>query len=78
MIRPRQSLPASYFDEKYAADPDPWAFATSAYEAAKYQATLDALPRARYGSALELGCSIGVLTERLAARCTSLLALDVA
>lgn len=70
------SLPASYFDALYAADPDPWKFRSSPYEAAKYQATLAALPRAHYGSALEIGCSIGVLTRMLAPRCGKLLALD--
>jgi SAM-dependent methyltransferase len=72
------SLPPDYFDARYAADPDPWRFATSDYERDKYAATLAALPRARYGAALEIGCSIGVLTRRLAERCATLLALDVA
>jgi SAM-dependent methyltransferase len=78
MSRYTQSLPPDYFDERYAADPDPWRFETSTYEQAKYEATLAALPRARYASGLEIGCSIGVLTARLAERCESLVALDVA
>lgn len=65
------------FDALYTGRPDPWGLETSAYERAKYDATLAALPRERYGSALEVGCSIGVLTERLAERCDALLALDV-
>ena len=73
-----QSLPAEYFDRVYRANPDPWNFAASPYEAAKYTATLAALPAPRYGRALEIGCSIGVLTAQLAARCDALLALDVA
>ena len=76
MNRAMQSLPASYFDALYAADPDPWKFRTSPYEAAKYEATLAALPREHYDSALEIGCSIGVLTRMLAPRCGALLALD--
>jgi SAM-dependent methyltransferase len=72
------SLPPSFFEAIYAEAPDPWSFATSPYEAAKYAATLAALPRAQYGSALEIGCSIGVLTEQLAARCDALLSIDVA
>lgn len=71
------SLPPSYFEQMYAADPDPWQFETSEYEAQKYAATLAALPKAQYRSALEIGGSIGVLTEKLAARCQSLLSLDV-
>ncbi len=73
---PEHTLPEDYFERLYADDPDPWDYETSAYEAAKYDATLGALPRARYRSALEVGCSVGVLTERLAARCERLLALD--
>ncbi|MBC9177718.1 class I SAM-dependent DNA methyltransferase [Pseudoroseomonas ludipueritiae] len=76
MSRAMQSLPASYFDALYAADPDPWKFRSSPYEAAKYEATLAALPRPHYGSVLEIGCSIGVLTRMLAPRCGRLLALD--
>lgn len=73
-----KSLEPGYFDALYAADADPWRFETSAYEDAKYWETLAALPRERYANAVEIGCSIGVLTARLAARCDRLLGLDVA
>lgn len=72
-----ETLPDGYFDDVYAAHDDPWGFETSPYEAAKYERTLLALTRERYGSALEIGCSIGVLSARLAGRCDHLLALDV-
>ncbi|MCS0501256.1 class I SAM-dependent DNA methyltransferase [Ancylobacter mangrovi] len=72
------SLPPTYFDALYQRSPDPWSFETSAYERAKYAATLDALPRPRYRRALEVGCSIGVLTHGLAARCDELIAIDPA
>lgn len=58
-------------------DSHPWHFATSAYEADKYGATLASLPKLRYRRGLEVGCSAGVLTERLARRCHSLLAVDM-
>ena len=67
-----------YFDALYAANPDPWRFETSDYETAKYADTIAALPRQSYRSAIEVGCSIGVLTQRLAARCEALLGVDVA
>ena len=67
----------AFFDTLYARDPDPWRFETSAYEHAKYQATLDSLPPRRFESALEVGCSVGVLTRRLADRCTRVLGLDI-
>lgn len=77
MIDRSKSVPASMFEEKYQASEDPWNFRGSQYEQQKYQATLDILPRDRYQSALEIGCSIGIFTRMLAARCDSLLAVDV-
>ncbi|MBE9137635.1 methyltransferase domain-containing protein [Nodosilinea sp. LEGE 07088] len=71
------SLGADFFEPLYQAAPDPWQFETSTYEAAKYAATLAALPRPQYRSALEIGGSIGVLTERLATRCAALLSVDL-
>lgn len=76
--RPDASLPASYFDALYRADPDPWHFADSPYEAAKYAASLAALPSAHYAHAFEIGCSIGVFTRALAGRCDRILAVDAA
>lgn len=73
----KESLTAAYFDDVYAAKDDPWDFATSEYEAEKYHATLQSLPREKYANAFEIGCSIGVLTEKLAERCGKLLAVDV-
>lgn len=70
------SLPVTYFDDVYRANDDPWAFATSPYERAKYDATMAALPNPRYASAFEIGCSIGVLSEMLAHRCDRLLSVD--
>jgi SAM-dependent methyltransferase len=70
------TLPASYFEAKYQADIDPWGFRTSAYEREKYDETIFALTKPRYCYALEVGCSIGVLTAMLAARCDHVVALD--
>jgi cyclopropane fatty-acyl-phospholipid synthase-like methyltransferase len=72
-----RSSPPDYFEKKYALDPDPWDYASSDYERGKYAATLDALPRPRFRRGLEIGCSIGVMTGHLAARCDSLVAVDV-
>jgi cyclopropane fatty-acyl-phospholipid synthase-like methyltransferase len=76
MSDPRQTLRAEYFDAIYTADPDPWKFAESAYERGKYTLTLNAMPKPRYRSALEVGCSIGVLTRSLASRCQAVVAID--
>lgn len=75
--RPGETLPAEYFERIYEEHADPWEFETSPYEAEKYAATLAALPRERYRAAFEIGCSIGVLTARLAPRCDALLAVDL-
>ena len=78
MSEPRATLKPEYFDAIYAADPDPWNFADSPYEQAKYALTLNAMPKPRYRSALEVGCSIGVLTRSLASRCDAIVAIDAA
>ena len=78
MTRRTASIDPGYFDALYGADPDPWRFASSDYERGKYAATMAALPPRRFAAALEVGCSIGVLTSQIAHRCDALLALDVA
>lgn len=67
------------FEERYARDADPWDFATSPYEQGRYDLIEAALrpPPFRYRSGYEPGCSVGVLTARLAARCDELTATDV-
>jgi len=77
MTLAERSLPSTYFDAVYAASDDPWSFETSAYEAGKYEATLAALGGRHFARALEVGCSIGVLTTLLAPHCDELLAVDV-
>jgi SAM-dependent methyltransferase len=74
--RHQQSLPRKYFEELYASSPDPWNFANSEYEREKYQTTLESID-SYYQSGLEIGCSIGILTQTLAQRCSRLLAVDI-
>lgn len=76
MTRKTATLPPAYFEEKYTSELDPWQFRTSEYERDKYQATVASLTRCSYASALEVGCSIGVLTKLLSPRCVNLLAID--
>jgi LmbE family N-acetylglucosaminyl deacetylase/SAM-dependent methyltransferase len=64
------------FDGVHAKSEDPWQYTTSWYERRKRLLTLAALPREKYESGLEIGCSIGTLTAELAGRCASLLAVD--
>ncbi len=70
------SLGREYFESIYADADDPWAFASSPYEREKYDRSLSVLAP-HYGRALEIGCSIGVFTERLARRCDELIAVDI-
>ena len=70
------TLGPGYFSNVYASRPDPYGLADRWYEERKYAVTVALLPRQRYGSAFEPGCSIGVLTARLAERCDTLLACD--
>jgi alkylation response protein AidB-like acyl-CoA dehydrogenase len=74
---PLESLPPSYFSHLYQRRTDPWGFETSPYESEKYNLTLETLPLPTYQSAIEVGCSIGVLTACLAPRCERLLGIDV-
>ena len=70
------TLDQDYFETLYGEDEDPWSFASSPYEREKYDRSLAALSP-RYERALEIGCSIGVFTERLAKRCGDLVAIDI-
>lgn len=67
----------AHFERLYRMRDDPWGYETSPYEAAKYAATIAALKRPRYAFAIEAGCSIGVLSARLATLCDRLLSLDL-
>ena len=73
----QNSLPPSYFEALYGTNPDPWQFKTSEYEANKYTNTISALAKQQYKSGFEIGGSIGVLTEKLAPMCNSLLSVEV-
>lgn len=75
----KKRLGREYFEDLYAASPDPWDFETSPYERRKYERTLSVLvSRQRsYRRVLEVGSSIGVFTAMLAPLCDELLAVDV-
>lgn len=75
---PDASVPREHFDILYECSSDPWNLRSAWYERRKYAITVAALPRDRYRSGLEPGCSIGELTRLLAARCDRLLAFDFA
>jgi SAM-dependent methyltransferase len=70
------TLPSTYFDDLYAASADPWGFRDRWYERRKRDLTVASLPRPRFARAFEAGCSIGLVTAALAARCDRLLSVD--
>ncbi|WP_261783906.1 bifunctional PIG-L family deacetylase/class I SAM-dependent methyltransferase [Curtobacterium sp. TC1] len=65
------------FDAHYERKPEGWDFEGSWYERRKRAVTLASLPRARYRSALELGCATGVLTAALTERADAVLGTDI-
>lgn len=66
-----------HFDNVHADRDDPWRVTSRWYEIRKRAVTLASLPSERYASVLEIGCSIGVLTEALAGRADDVLAVDL-
>ncbi|WP_291084643.1 SAM-dependent methyltransferase [Dietzia sp. UBA5065] len=71
------STPGHYFESVYADSADPWDFAGSWYELRRYGLLVASLPERRYRVCFEPACSVGVLTESLAARCDEVHAVDV-
>lgn len=65
-----------FFEAKYRQKGDPWDFASSPYELRRYDTIVAALAHHRYRRAFEPGCSVGVLTERLARICDAVEAID--
>ncbi|MFZ7087042.1 PIG-L family deacetylase [Curtobacterium sp. RRHDQ10] len=65
------------FDAHYARKPGGWDFEGSWYEQRKRALTVAALPRARFRSALEIGCATGVLTRAITERADRTLGIDI-
>lgn len=66
-----------FFEEKYRASGDPWNFSSSSYELNRYDETMRVVGDRTFNYGFEPGCSVGVLTERLAGRCRHLFAMDI-
>jgi SAM-dependent methyltransferase len=66
-----------FFESKYQENRDPWAFASNDYEQNRYSTILHALGCRHYKRAFEPGCSIGILTARLASICKQVHAIDI-
>lgn len=73
----RNKTSAAFFEAKYLKKADPWGFEYKPYEQGRYNTILEALAHRRYRLAFEPGCSLGVLTERLAGLCDAVEACDL-
>ncbi|MFC8177770.1 SAM-dependent methyltransferase [Rhodococcus sp. 14-2470-1b] len=71
------TLQKDYFDDVYDGNDDPFRLGNNWYEERKYALTLAALTEPRYRRALEPGCSVGILTEKLSSRCDDLTSTDI-
>lgn len=75
--KPQDGLSSQdYFDQLYANNDDPWDYENRWYEQRKRQICLSLLPQANYTAVLEVGCSNGVFSQDLAARCQKLICID--
>ncbi len=75
-VPPEASFSLDHFIGLYEAKDDPWDNETKWSDQRKYAVAMASLPRARYRSAYEPGCAVGVLSVMLAARCDAVLAVD--
>jgi predicted TPR repeat methyltransferase len=74
-----------FFESKYGSANDPWNFSNDPYELSRYDAIVAALAASdktkigqpHFTRAYEPGCSVGVLTERLAPICDFIFATDI-
>ena len=73
----RDTTSSAFFESMYKHNPDPWNFSSSEYEQRRYEAIIAALTATRYTRAFEPGCSIGVLSTKLAPLCGQLIAIDI-
>jgi SAM-dependent methyltransferase len=66
-----------FFERMYVRDVDPWKFSSDPYESSRYDCLIDCLSGKHFARGYEPGCSVGVLTDRLAPFCKELLATDL-
>src|SRR5438128_6366047 len=68
------------FETVYRDSGDPWAAGSAGYryQRHKYETIISLLPQRRFANALDLGCGLGMLTQRLAPIADQVLGLDIA
>src|SRR5262245_52366165 len=68
------------YDDQYRAGADPWGYARTELERRRFATAVELIEgtgRTPFPTALEVGCSEGLFTERLAPDCRSLLCTDI-
>lgn len=76
VVTPPTECPDDALDVVHQQDADPWGTQSRWYERRKRDLLLSVLPRARFRRTLEVGCSTGSLAQGLAARTSTLVAVD--
>jgi trans-aconitate methyltransferase len=71
-----KSVPSNFFDETFRQSSDPWQYTSGSYETSKFRTTIRCLPKVQFKNAFEIGCAIGVLSQKLAKKCDRLLSVD--
>jgi SAM-dependent methyltransferase len=68
------------FEAVYSESSDPWASASSRYryQRLKYDRLIALLPQRRFGNVLDLGCGLGLLSQKLAKCADRVLGIDFA
>ncbi|MGH8255787.1 MAG: class I SAM-dependent methyltransferase [Steroidobacteraceae bacterium] len=81
MLREEMADSPAAFDRLYTDAPhnDPWASGRPQYryQRRKYDALVRLLPARPYRRALDLGCGLGLFTERLASRAQEVVGIDI-
>jgi len=72
-----ETTDAAFFEDIYRQNADPWNFEGSIYEQERYAKIMTSADGRRYSRAFEPGCSIGVLTWKLASLCDRLEAIEI-
>jgi SAM-dependent methyltransferase len=76
----RAAGPKSAFESVYRESNDPWASASPRYryQGLKYDRLVALLPERRFTNVLDLGCGLGLLSQKLAGRADHVLGMDIA
>jgi predicted TPR repeat methyltransferase len=68
------------FEAVYTESGDPWASASPRYryQRLNYDRLIALLPERRFGNVLDLGCAVGLLSQKLTKRAEHVLGIDIA